>query len=75
MDKRIKSKKVIYYNSYKDDVIKSSNQDYKIKDNYKWIHKNIFYNIFSKIVFGLGKIVSYIYCKLFLHIKIENKEI
>ena len=75
MDKRIKSKKVIYYNSYKDDVIKSSNQDYKIKDNYKWIHKNIFYNIFSKIVFGLGKIVSYIYCKFFLHIKIENKEI
>ena len=40
-------KKIYYYSTYEDDIIKSSNQDYKLKDNYKWIHTNIFYKILS----------------------------
>ena len=70
-----KNRKIIYYNTYKDDVVKSKKQDYKIKENYKWIHKNIFYNIFSKVIFLIAKFISFIYCKVFLRVEIENKDI
>ena len=69
------NRKIIYYNTYNDDVIETKKQDYKIRDNYKWIHDNIFYKIFSKIVFLLGKVIGLIYCKFYLHVEIENKDI
>lgn len=31
-----------YYNTYEDDFVESKNQNYKLKDNYKWIKNNIF---------------------------------
>ena len=68
-------KDTIYFNSYDDDVIKSSNQDYKLKDNYKWVHSNIIYIFFSYIVYYFVLLFSLIYTKLFLHVKIKNKKI
>ena len=38
--------KINYYNTYEDDFIETNNQHYQLKNNYKWIHKNIFYQLF-----------------------------
>ena len=42
--------KKVYYESFSDELVKNSNQDYKLKDNFKWIHNSIIYNIYSYIV-------------------------
>lgn len=70
-----KEEKVYYYKSYNQDFIESKNQNYKLKENYKWIKENKFYEICSSIVYGIAYIFSFFYCKFFLHIKIQNKEI
>ena len=43
-------KKIYYYDDFDSDVVKSKNQDYVLKDNYKW---DIFNNKFClyKIIF------------------------
>ena len=71
----MKENKVYYYKSYEDDLIKSKNQDYKLKKNYKWIKNNIFYRLCSNILYCIAYIFGFFYCKFFLHVKIENREV
>lgn len=71
----MKNKKIIYYETYEDDVVKNKNQDYNIKKNYKWIHNNIIYRFFSNILYVIAYILSFFYCKFFLHVKIKNRKI
>ena len=68
-------KKVFYYSSYEDDVVKSKNQEYKLKANYKWIHKNIFYKVISFFLYLIFYIISFIYSKFILHITVKNKNL
>lgn len=68
-------KKVNYYKTYEDDFVQSQDQDYKLPKDYKWIHENLIYKICSKILYKIAYILSLIYCRLFLHIKIKNAEI
>jgi 1-acyl-sn-glycerol-3-phosphate acyltransferase len=67
--------KTYYYTSYETDFVKSKNQDYKLSDNYKYIHNNIFYKVLSYIVYFIVIILSLIYSKLILHVSIKNKKI
>lgn len=73
--KKVKENKVLYYKSYNDDFVTSKNQKYKIKSNYKWIHNNIIYKMLSTILYKIAYIISFFYCKFWLHVKIENKKI
>ena len=68
-------KKIYYYNNYTDDIIESQKQDYQLKENYKWIHTNIFYKIFAYILHLLIIAFAFLYAKLWLHVKIKNKKI
>lgn len=68
-------KKVYYYNSIKDDVIKNKNQNYKLKEKYKWIRNSIWYKIYSSIIYFFVYIFGACYCKCFLHIKIKNRNL
>ena len=70
-----KERKTYYYESYEDDLIQSKNQNYKLKEDYKWLHNNIFYNCFSYIAYVLAYVISLFYCKFILHIKIKNREV
>ena len=71
----MKEKIIRYYNSYEDDFVTSSKQDYKLKDTYKWIHKNIFYIIISYILYWIIFVIAFIYSKLILKVKVSNKKI
>ena len=68
-------KKINYYKTYQDDFVESKDQNYKLPENYKWIRENKLYRINSKILYNIAYVVSKIYCKFFLHIKIENSKI
>ena len=68
-------KKKIIYESFDEDVVESENQDCKLKDNYKWIKKNIFYNILSYLVYYIVLIIAFIYCKLILRIHYKNRKV
>lgn len=70
-----KAKKIYYYKTYEDDVVTSTKQGYTLKEDYKWIHKSKFYNFISRIVYSIGKAFGFIYCKLYLKVKIENADI
>ena len=73
--RRPKMKKTYYYNSFKDDIIESKNQNYKLKKDYKWIHSNIFYKFFSFLLYIFVILFALIYSKLYLHVTIKNKKI
>lgn len=64
-----------YYKSYNDDFVQSKNQDYKLKENYKWINDNIFYCIASKLMYYIAYIVGGFYCKFCLHVKVKNRKV
>ena len=64
----------MYYKSYEDDLVTSKNQNLKLKENYKWIHHNLFYNILSYLIYYIFLVVAILYTKLFLHVKIKNKK-
>ncbi len=68
-------KKINYYQTYQDDFVQSQDQNYKLSEDYKWIHKNPTYKISSCILYKIAYYVSKIYCRLFLHIKIKNAKI
>ena len=52
-----------YYKSFDEDVVKSKNQEYKLKNNYVWI------------MYELARTFGFIYCKFFLQVEIVNKKI
>lgn len=71
----VKMNKTIYYEKYTDNIVESKNQNYKIKEDYQWIHTNLIYRIISQIIYFIACIFSVIYSKIVLKIKIENKDI
>ncbi len=71
----MRGEKVYYYKSFEDDFVKSRNQDYKLKENHKWINDNIWHRICSKILYSFAYVFGLFYNKFVLHVKIENKNL
>lgn len=67
--------KTYYYKSYNDDFVESKNQNYKLKENYKWIKDNILYRLCSGVLYFLAYIFGFFYCKFGLHVKVKNRKI
>lgn len=68
-------KSIYYFKSYNEDIVNTRNQDYKLPNNYKWVKDSILYNICSKIIYALAKIYAFVYSRVVLRIKVENKKI
>ena len=69
------SDKIIYYSSYSQDVVKSSNQNYRLKNDYKWINNNIFHKTGAYIIYGIAIVAGDIGCKLFFGLNYKNKKV
>ena len=67
--------KIYYYKSYEQDFVESKNQNYKLKEDYKWINNNIFYRLCSKVLYFFAYIFGVFYCKFVLHVKVKNRRI
>lgn len=67
--------KKYYYKNFDEDLVKNSQQDYKLPDNYVWINNNKLCKIFSSIMYWILWIFGYLYCKLLLRVSVKNKKI
>ena len=68
-------KKEIYYKTFEDDFEKEINAK-KIDNKYKYLHKNIFWNLFYFIAYRLiATPIAYVYMKLKFGLKFENKKV
>jgi len=56
-------------------VVESADQNYSLPDDYVWIHSQISYRIKSSILYALAKVISPIYCRCFLHMRLVNRKI
>ena len=69
------SKEIRYYSEYTDDLVTAKNQDYKLKDDYKWVRTDPLSGILSFLIYALALIFSTVYCRLFLHVRFKNTRI
>ena len=67
-------KEVRYYSAYTDDFEESANQDYKLPENYKWVHTDIVSKFLSGLIYGSAVILGGAYCKFFLHMKVKGRK-
>lgn len=63
-------KKIRYYSDFSDDFEKV--RDFTLPENYKWVRKDIASRFFSALIYALAVVVSCVYCRLFLHMKING---
>ncbi|MGC4018401.1 MAG: hypothetical protein QM793_03670 [Muricomes sp.] len=73
MMKHHKEKNIRYFKSYTDDFVESKNQSYQLPKNYLWVHDNIFYRMTSWFLYLLTALFAFLYCRLILHVKIQNR--
>ena len=73
--KKRDQEQVVYYRSFQDDVVESSNQQFTLPDDYQWVREDRRYKVFSTVLHGLARVFAPIYCRCFLHMKIDNREL
>lgn len=64
---------VKYYTSFDQDFAESKGQDFKLPENYIWIHKNPIYRIVAVVFFFFIYILATVYMKLFGHVSVKNR--
>ncbi|MBQ9133171.1 MAG: 1-acyl-sn-glycerol-3-phosphate acyltransferase [Clostridia bacterium] len=64
-----------YYRSFTDDFIEAKEQDYAIPDGYKWVRSSLGARIASAVLYGAAAVFSSVYCRLCLHMHIENAHV
>lgn len=72
----MKSKKVVYYqDEIKDDFAENPTKEFKIEDDFKYIHKNPIYNFFAFILYHIiAKPIFYLILKVKYHVRVKNKK-
>lgn len=63
-----------YYGSFTDDFSTTENQNFKLPENYKWVRTDIKSKVISALIYAIAIVFSYVYCKLFLHMKIKGRK-
>ncbi len=69
----MKRERNIYYNSFDEDVVVNSNQDFVLADDYRWIDNRPGRRVASFLVYALAYAFSFFYAKLALHCKVVNR--
>lgn len=67
--------KIYYYQSYTDDFVESSKQDYILPRNYQWVRKDVKARLLHRILYPLVRVFAFFYCRFILHATIVNKDI
>ncbi|MEA5047008.1 MAG: hypothetical protein VB034_00220 [Eubacteriales bacterium] len=63
------------YHSITDDFVESENQDFRLPENYIWVHTSLPYRFACRCLFVPAILFSTLYCRLFLHIRFVNRSI
>lgn len=63
------------YRSFTEDFIKAKDQHYAIPEGYKWVRASLGARIASALIYGAAAVFSSVYCRLCLHMHIENAQV
>ena len=70
----MKKEKVRYFKSFTDDFETTANEDFKLREDYKWVRTDFTSKILSGIIYGLAIIFGGIYCYFFLHLRVRGRK-
>ncbi len=65
--------RTIHYKTFDDDVVVNSNQDYVLSEDYKWVDNGLGRRFGSALVYSLAYVFAFLYAKLALHCRVENR--
>ncbi len=71
----MKQRKTFYYSSFEDDFEETSNQNFELPEDYKWIKKDPLSKFLGVFTYSLAIIFSSVYCRLFLGVRVKNKKL
>jgi len=75
MSKKYEKKVIKYNDPINDDFAVNITKKYQISDDFKYIHKNIFFRFFSMILYHIiAKPIFFIILKIKYHIRVHNKK-
>lgn len=63
------------YRTFTDDFIEAKDQDYAIPEGYKWVRDSLGARIASALLYSAAAVFSSVYCRLCLHMHIENARV
>lgn len=66
--------KVYYYSSFDQNMVENPGQDKTLPEDYRYIRTGVLYSILSAIAYGVLVIVSWIYVRLVLKVRIVGRE-
>lgn len=61
--------------SYDADVVESKNQHCPLSEDYSFIREDRPFRLWAGFLYGLTKIVGFLYCKAVLHLRFQNRRI
>lgn len=66
--------RVRYYSSYDEDMIESADQSKTVPQGYRWVRRDIGYKILAALSYGTALVLSSVWCRLFLHLRIRGRK-
>lgn len=63
------------YRSYTDDFVESADQDYKVPEGYRWVHRTALREAWADFLYLLTGLLSWPYCRFVLHTRIRNRKV
>ncbi|BDR59310.1 lysophospholipid acyltransferase family protein [Xylocopilactobacillus apicola] len=69
------SKLTTFYHSFKEDVVTLKHQNYQLPDDYNYSTDRLTYSLLAPAVSLVAKIIAWFYAIIFLHLKVENKDL
>lgn len=70
----MRKEKVRYFKSFTDDFEATANENFKLREDYKWVRTDLPYKVLSGIIYGLAIIFGGLYCYLFLHMRVRGRK-
>ncbi len=64
-----------YYRSFTDDFVRTREQSYAVPAEYRWVRSSLGARIASAVLYGAAVVFSSVYCRLCLHMRIENAHV
>ncbi len=68
-------RKVQYYETFSDDIIKIRNQDYRLPEDYRWERQEWWYRISSAILYRIAWALGLLYCKVGIHASVRDGKV
>lgn len=67
--------KIQFYESFSDDVVENSGQDFSLPEAYVWIKNGVAPRLCSGLLYGIARAAGFFYCRFGLHASVKNRRV